>query len=152
MPVTILTPPPLTQPITIRNGFGNRPWTTWFSSLYKKLGGAGNVGNFYLPHRIDDISVNTTVYLPIPINCYLDQIWVINNATITFTDEVIDVVNNAGSTIKTLTIPVGSPAGTVISEQLTISNAFSRGDKLRLVSHGDSTTSAVGIFTMAFIH
>ncbi len=152
MPQTILTPPPLTEMLANKYGFGNRPWTTWFSSLYKKLGGAGNVGNFYLQTIIDDISVNSSVYVPVPINSYLVQVWCINATTTTFSDETIDILNDAGSTIATITVPLGSPPGTVSTATLSSSNSFSKGDTLKLISTGASTTASVGAFTMAFTH
>lgn len=146
---TIITPPPLTQQVVVGKGFVNRIWGTWFSLLYSKLGGA-NVGSLFLTARMDDVSVLNTLFIPVPVNCNLLEVYCTVQGSVTGADEVININNNAGSTLGTLTIPLLSPAGTVVSKSFTNNNAFVKGTNIRLTSQGLSGGSVNGLFTIIF--
>ena len=141
-----LAGPPLTSQTVVSQGFITRRWGQWFSSLYTKLGGKQALGTYSLTVKIDDISIPSTVYLPVPADGLVRSVYSVIQGTITTNPEVITVRNPANSAIGTITIAANDVAGTVDSVDITTNNIVSQGDKISLVSTGDSTVAVAAWF------
>lgn len=143
-----LAGPPSTSQMVVSQGFITRRWGQWFSSLFTKLGGIQALGTYYLTLRIADISVASTVWLPIPADGLIRSVYSVIGGTIVTNPEVITVRNPSNSSIGTITIAAGDTAGTVDSVDITSNNIVSQGDKISLVSTGDSTSAVEAWFTV----
>lgn len=143
-----LAGPPLTSQTVVSRGFVTRRWGQWFSSLYTKLGGKQALGTYSLTVKIDDISIPSTVYLPIPADGLIRTVYSVIQGTVTTNPEIVTVRNPSNSAVGTITIAASDPAGTVDSVDVTTNNIVSQSDKISLVSTGDSTVAVAAWFTV----
>ncbi len=150
--MTRLAGPPSTSQMVVSQGFITRRWGQWFSSLYTKLGGKEALGTYLLSVGIDDISVPSTVYIPIPHDGLIRDVYSVIQGSVVANPETITVRNPTNASIGTITIAAGDVAGTVDSVEITSNNIVSTGDKMSLVSTGDSTSAVAAWFTIVIEH
>lgn len=92
---------------------------------------------------LDDISTPSTVYIPIPFDCIVNQVNTVLSGPITGADAVITPKNSAGTAMGTFTVTYsGSAAGDVDAFAATTNNTFTSGTKMQIDTDGASTGTA----------
>lgn len=92
---------------------------------------------------IDDVSTASSIYIPIPFACTVEEVYAALGAAITGADAVVSIKNSAGSSMGTLTVAYsGSAAGDIVSTSPSSNNTFTAGTKLQIDTDGGSTGTA----------
>lgn len=119
--------------VYIANGSGSGTWTNHFQN---------NVGYAY--GSISDISTAQSIFLPLPFNCTVTNIYVSIKNAITVANSTVTCKNNAGTSMaSTLSATFsGSTAGTTYTAALTTNNTFTAGQRIEIATDGASSTAA----------
>lgn len=91
---------------------------------------------------LTDVSTAETVYIPVPFDCTVLSVYAVLQGAITVADSILDVKNDGGASMGTLTIAfTGSSAGTLFSFAPTTNNTFTTGQRIQVSTDGGSTTT-----------
>lgn len=95
-----------------------------------------------LQATITDVSTAETVYIPMPFNCTVDDVYTVLQNSITTADAVVTCRNHTGNSMGTLTIAYsGSAAGDVDTLSPTANNSFIAGERMSIETDGASSTT-----------
>lgn len=102
-----------------------------------------NVNKTALTAVIDDVSTSGLIYIAMPFDCTVEEVYSVLGNAITVADATVTCRNHGGTSMGTLTISYsGSAAGDV--DQLTpaSNNTFSVGEHMSIETDGASTTAS----------
>jgi hypothetical protein len=90
--------------------------------------------------ELTDVSTAETVFIPIPFNCTVENVYAVLQGTITVADATVTLKNTSGSTMDTITVLyTGSSAGTTFNVSPVSNNTFTAGQRMSIETDGGST-------------
>lgn len=110
-----------------------------------------NINKYSLSVTYPDIGSNSSIYIPVGVDCTLTKVTCAIQGSIGTSNTVLTVANYAGTTIGTITIAYsGSAAGDIDTLSAVSNNTFLENTFVKISSDGATTTTVSAILTLDF--